>query len=166
MSDKINIVSLVANPLKTFKVIHNIRRTISAEEKTTREFEFTVDLYPVYFDLSIGVWNVAISQYIMSNKIKEKLSTMFHVSTNLLTHPVKDPYDIKSQASSKYVPIATIFSTDLKQDVFELERLNPIFFQVENKSRFSFNVRYSEIFKVDKPLDFNVELTFLFQRLL
>ena len=166
-------VNVLTNPLKTFKVIHNIKRPYVSVgnppvDKTIREFEFSVDLYPNYFDLTVGVWNVAISQSIVSNNSadrKSKASTIFHISTNLLSQAVKDPYS-NLPASSRNVPLATIYVDNIKKDEFQLERLRPIFFQVENPSRFCFVARYFEVVKTTVDLNINIELTFLFQRLL
>jgi hypothetical protein len=84
-------VNVVANPLKTFKVKHNIVRDKSNPQQ--KDFEFSTDLFPNYFDIRTGVWNVAISQAITTNNLQNSsVSTLFNVSTNLLSHAVTDPY--------------------------------------------------------------------------
>ncbi len=168
-------VNVLSNPLKTFKVVNNIIRValpiVDKKDPTQREFEFTVDLFPNYFDLTKGVWQVAISQAIISNAAEEggkknTVSTIFHISTNLLSHAVKDPYKLNSLPSSRQVVLASFIATNIKKDEFELDRFNPIYFQVENGSRSFFTVRYSEVLKTRIDLNIFVELTFLFQRII
>jgi|LakMenE18May10ns_1017289.scaffolds.fasta_scaffold00341_1 hypothetical protein len=156
-------VNVVSNPLKTFKVVHSLTYTAS-EKKTV--FQFVVDLYPNYFDLTEGVWNVAISQYLVRNKNRTALNVLFNVSTNLIHHVVKDPYDKLSLPTSRHVVLTTILCSKTKGDSFDFTLLNPLFFQVESAPRSSFLLQYSMIPNLTvNNFDIDIELTFLFQRI-
>ena len=125
-------VNVIANPLKTFKVKHILERTLSSLKQ--RDFEFIVDLYPNYFDITTGVWNVAISQALICNVHRNGTniaSGFFHVSTSLLSHAVKDPNaESPEKVSSKNVILATIAVFKAKQFQMERDQFNPpIFFK-------------------------------------
>ena len=167
-------VNVVANPLKTFKVVHSLKRT--EDNKEQHKFEYTVDLYPNYFDLNVGIWNVAISQAIFSNNQRNNtISSLFNVTTSLLSHAVPDPYykpiektDLPfSRIASRNVVLTTVGVYKLKYQEMQIERYNPpLFFQIENSNRATFSVCYSEINENQKVMNLDIELTFLFQRLL
>ena len=169
-------VNVVANPLKTFKVKHNIVRDKSNPQQ--KDFEFSTDLFPNYFDIRTGVWNIAISQAITTNNLQSSsVSTLFNVSTNLLSHAVTDPYfkiDKKIKPSKRLLPqiasrnvvLATFGMYKIKYNEMQLERISSlIFFQIDNAPRSAFMVRYYELTDV-KACDIDIELTFLFQRLI
>ena len=155
-------VHVIENPLKTIKVKHAILK----KNSQINNFQFNVELEPNYIDLSTGIWNVAIAQFILINN-GNILSTVIDISTNLCFQTAKNPYEQFSQAETKFVPLKSIAILDLKHGRFTFDQFHPpLFFQVEKGNNYSFIVNYSEVPSLqNEKLNLEVELTFLFQRL-
>lgn len=157
-------VNVVANPLKTLKVYHIL--TKDETNKMQNEFQFTVQLNSSYFNLSEGTWNIGISEFIIHN-LGATIPTiiLLNVSTNLLSQGVKDPYSKNAQYISRPTPLATLFAAKLKSKEMVFDRFTPIYFQIENKTAYSFQVNYSEVpTNVHLQLNLGIHVTFLFQR--
>lgn len=159
-------VNILSNPLKTLKVYHSLIKTEA--NKDQNEFCFTVHLNPNYFDLSEGVWNVAITEFILENKTAAPIANiiLLNVSTSLLSQAIKNPYVKSTQHISRPTPLATLFASKLKARESLFDRFTPIYFQVEKSTAFSFDVFYSEVpTNIHATLNLGIHVTFLFQRI-
>lgn len=159
-------VNIVTNPLKTLKVYHLVTKT--AANKEQNDFRFTVPLNPNYFDLSEGVWNVAITEFILENKSSTPITNivLLNVSTNLLSQAIRNPYVKNTQHISRPTPLATLFASKMKARESLFDRFTPIYFQIENSCAYSFDVIYSEVpTNIHDILNLGVHVTFLFQRI-
>jgi hypothetical protein len=166
----------ILNPLKLLKTVNQIKKkkntNLRGDIHPKFDFQFRVELYPDYFDLSIGVWNVTLSQCLVRNLGNTKAFAVFDVKTSLATQFVRDPYNLQEPPSSKYVTLNTVgVGTGLPKNSFFLDSYNPqLWFTCDKAQPTCFILEYSQITspKFDhnnEEYELEIESTFLFQRL-
>jgi len=168
------------NPLKILKTVNQFTKVAKPDNESDdsklyliSDFQFVVELYPSYFNLGEGVWNVGLSQAIIRNIGAKFAKTAFNAKTSLVTQFVKNPYKLTESATTQYVTLNTITlgDGDMKKNAFYIDVFNPIlWFQVEKGNSTSFVLEYSEVTSnnftnENLAYELEIESTFLFQRI-